>query len=315
MESENIKYNLKLKNNLACKNNFINKNKIPYDRYDKIFFDKDKLFTKQDFLLDKKCVKTSKNRAKLNKKVVKVALKNNNFDISIAGFVPLTTIDYPGCLAAVVFCRGCYFRCSYCHNPDLISFKKNLSVQDYNYKWSDIKNFLLERRNFLEAIVFSGGEPTLQKILVDAVKEVRQLGFKVGIHTSGVNPGALRKLLSIIDWVGMDIKAPFDSYEKITKVKNSGSLVLESAKQLIKSGIAYEFRTTVHPKLISEEQILKIACSLKGLGATVYKLQHFRENGCRNKNLRNFYGKILSTKNFNKIKNMFLKFSVDDFSE
>lgn len=196
--------------------------------------------------------------------------------LAIGGFVPLTTIDYPEHLSAVIFCQGCPFRCSYCHNPSLIPRinKSNSS----KYIWGNIKSFLIKRRGLLEAVVFSGGEPTLQKNLLDVINIVKELGFKVGLHTAGPYPERLKSLISKLDWVGMDLKAPFDEYESITKVPNSGKRAFESTKILIESGIACEFRTTIDKKLINDEQILSISNMLKNLGVTNYKLQTCRSH-------------------------------------
>jgi len=104
----------------------------------------------------------------------------NASSLVVGGFVPLTTIDFPDHLSAVIFCQGCPFDCPYCHNPDLI-VKRVKS----KYNWSTIISFLIKRRGLLEAVVFSGGEPTLQKELINAIHIVKKLGFKIGLHTAG----------------------------------------------------------------------------------------------------------------------------------
>lgn len=204
----------------------------------------------------------------------------NNDPIIIGGFVPLTTIDFPDHLSAVIFCQGCPFRCHYCHNPNLIPKIKNT-----NYSWDNIKSFLIKRRGLLEAVVFSGGEPTLQKGLMIAVRLVKELGFKIGLHTAGPYPERLKELLPYLDWVGMDIKAPFEQYESITGIPNSGNRALESTKLLLESKVACEFRTTVHQKLLNNKQITTIDSVLKKMGATNYKIQPFRAQGCVNQEL------------------------------
>lgn len=197
-----------------------------------------------------------------------VVNKNN---LIIGGLVPLTTVDFPDHLAAVIFCQGCPFNCVYCHNPDLIPRYKTTK-----YTWEYVENFLNKRKNLLEAVVFSGGEPTVQHALINNIISVKQMGFKVGLHTAGCYPLRFKKLLPYLDWVGMDIKAPFDKYEYITKVPNSGKLAFDSAKILLDSGVSYEFRTTVDPALISNKNILEIAETLSEMGATNYKLQKCR---------------------------------------
>jgi pyruvate formate lyase activating enzyme len=195
--------------------------------------------------------------------------------LSIGGITPLSSTDYPGHLAAVVFCQGCSWRCGYCHNPHLIPRQSKTLVS-----WAGIREFLERRRGLLDAVVFSGGEPTLHRGLLDAVKETRELGYKIALHTGGPVPSRLHKLLPFLDWVGMDIKADFENYEGITGAPCSGIKALESAQILIKSGADCEFRTTVHPALISKEQLLGLAKTLSGLGVKNYVLQEFRPTGC-----------------------------------
>ena len=195
--------------------------------------------------------------------------------LRIGGFTPLTTTDYPGHLSAVVFCQGCPWRCGYCHNPHLIPADSPPQIA-----WHDLYAFLERRQGLLDAVVFSGGEPTLQGELEEAIRDVRKLGFKVALHTAGMYPKRLEEILPLVDWVGMDIKAPFSQYEKITGVPGSGEKALTSAKLLLESGIAHEFRTTWHPQLLSPTDLLKLAEELSSLGATHYVFQEFRAQGC-----------------------------------
>src|SRR5690554_7397571 len=105
--------------------------------------------------------------------------------LRVGGFVPLTTLDFPDHLSCVVFCQGCAWRCRYCHNPDLIPPRAQQM-----HSWDSILEFLQRRQGLLEAVVFSGGEATLQHDLKAAMQEVKNLGFKVGLHTAGINPKA-----------------------------------------------------------------------------------------------------------------------------
>ena len=195
-------------------------------------------------------------------------------DLHIGGLTPLTTTDYPGCLAAVVFCQGCPWRCGYCHNPHLLP-----RIAPAQLSWHAVRSFLERRRGLLDAVVFSGGEPTLQTALVDAARQVRELGFKVGLHTAGMYPSRLQRLLPLFDWVGLDIKAPFAGYEKITGARGSGEKALVSARLVLESGIDYEFRTTVSPSLFSDEDLLRLAQTLAERGVQKYSLQECRPSG------------------------------------
>lgn len=141
-------------------------------------------------------------------------------------------------------------------------------------------NFLRHRQGLLDAVVFSGGEPTLQDGLKQAMTEVRELGFKVGLHTSGAYPSRLAELLPLSSWVGMDIKSSFTDYDKVTGVPSSGEKARESARILLASGVSYEFRTTVHSLYHTAASLLTLAEELQQLGVRHYVLQEFRSQGC-----------------------------------
>lgn len=200
--------------------------------------------------------------------------------LAVGGVTPLTTTDYPGQLAAVVFCQGCAWHCRYCHNTHLIP-----RCAESVMRWPAVRDFLERRRGLLDAVVFSGGEPTLQGRLQDALADARAMGFKVGLHTAGSYPAKLAAVLPLVDWVGMDVKAPFDHYDRITQARGSGRRARESARLLIESGVDHEFRTTVHPALLGADDLLALAESLAALGATRFALQEFRPTGCRDTEL------------------------------
>ena len=193
----------------------------------------------------------------------------------IAGLTPLSTADYPGCLSIVLYSGGCPWRCGYCHNAHLLKADSTSAID-----WHDVLNFLERRRGLVDAVVFSGGEPTLQRTLPAMVSEVRAMGFKIGLHTSGAYPKRLGAILPEVDWVGMDIKAPFEDYASITNVPGSGKAAAISAGLVLNSGVDYEFRTTVHQKLLNIGKIREIAETLAGMGATHYRVQEFRPKGC-----------------------------------
>ncbi len=188
--------------------------------------------------------------------------------LRIGGITPLTSVDYPGELAAVVFCQGCPWRCRYCHNGGLLP-----SRTDHPIPWHDLHEFLRRRRGLLDAVVFSGGEPTLQRALPDALREVRLMGYKTGLHTAGIYPQALRSLLHLVDWVGLDIKSTESGYPTITGIEGSGEQAWESARLLINSGLRHEIRITVHPRLLPVEQLSSVIARLTHMGAESIVLQ------------------------------------------
>ena len=194
-------------------------------------------------------------------------------ELQVGGFVPFTTVDYPGHLAAVVFCQGCVWRCRYCHN--LQPFEGGC------WSWEKVLACLAERANFLEAVVFSGGEPTAQAGLPDAMRAVKGLGFKIGLHTAGIFPDRLAEVLPLVSWVGLDVKAPFDDrYDRITQRQASFEAPEESLRLLLASGVSYELRTTVHPGLLTPSDLTEISSTLESLRASPTKIQAFRPDGC-----------------------------------
>ncbi|TNG01370.1 MAG: anaerobic ribonucleoside-triphosphate reductase activating protein, partial [Gammaproteobacteria bacterium] len=213
-----------------------------------------------------------------------------NNDIVVGGLTPLTTIDYPGELSAVIFLQGCPWRCGYCHNGHLLP-----RADQQDLSWEQIVAFLEDRRGLLDAVVFSGGEPTLQKGLSEAIREVKEMGFKIGLHTAGIYPERFQALLPLLDWVGLDIKASMSDYEKITGVPGSGKRAWQSAEILIKSGVDHEIRTTVHPDLIDEQALIQLTMELGELGVRNYCLQECITHHCLDVKLHNTFSNITAS--------------------
>lgn len=188
--------------------------------------------------------------------------------LNIGGFTPLTTIDYPDKLSCVVFCQGCAWRCRYCHNPELIDTRTASSMT-----WREIYRFLLDRQGLLEAVVFSGGEASLQPQLLSAMSDVKALGFLIGLHSAGIHVSRFTRALEWTDWVGFDIKALAIDSRRITQVYNSGEVNWHSLEQLLHSGVAYECRTTVHWQLFDVESIWRLAQRLHQYGVSHYAIQ------------------------------------------
>jgi len=200
--------------------------------------------------------------------------------LRIGGFERFSTVDWPGQIAAVVFCQGCGWQCGYCHNPHLMS----LGPPQHPVAWSEIVRWLEHRRELLDGVVFSGGEPTLQVGLPAAAATVRALGFKVALHTGGPLPANLVRLLPLLDWVGFDFKAPFDRYAQVTG-HDHGARARESLQCLIASGVEFEVRTTWHPQLLSPADLAEMAGTLIGGGCSAWVIQRFRSEGCVSKAL------------------------------
>jgi pyruvate formate lyase activating enzyme len=196
-------------------------------------------------------------------------------ELRIGGFVPLSTVDWPGEMVATVFAQGCPWNCPYCHNPHL------LQAGEGRVPWSEVLELLESRRGLLDGAVFSGGEPTLQPEILSAVCTVREMGFKIGMHTGGPFPERLEELLPHLDWVGFDVKAPFDEYERITRVPGSGAHALASLRALVASSVPFQARTTVHPALLDDAALARIAAELAAEGVGTWTRQEFRGMGVR----------------------------------
>lgn len=158
--------------------------------------------------------------------------------LRVGGLTRLSATDYPGKLAAVVHCQGCAWRCGDCFNPELQPPRAVKQIA-----WAEVLKFLQRRRGLLDAVVFSGGEPTQQRGLERAMREVKSMGFLVGLHTAGIVPWRLEKVLPLVDWVAMDVKAKFDEHEGVTRVRGSGERARASRDLIMKSGVACELHT------------------------------------------------------------------------
>ncbi len=200
--------------------------------------------------------------------------------LKTGGVTPFSATDYPGKLAAVVFVQGCPWRCGYCHNPHLQTRTGTSPVA-----WIDVIALLKRRVGLIDAVVFSGGEPTMDPALADAMREVRALGFGVGLHTAGMYPRRLAEVLPLVDWVGIDIKAIPENYDAVTGISNSAQHIAACARLVLDSGLAHEFRSTIHPRLHPENEILALAQTLSAMGVRHYALQLFRSTGCAALNL------------------------------
>lgn len=210
-------------------------------------------------------------------------------ELRIGGLVSLSSCDWPGELVATVFCQGCPWRCRYCHNRHLLPVDAPGQIT-----WLSVMRLLSRRVGLLDGVVFSGGEPTLQPGLAAAMRDVRAIGLRVGLHTAGPFPERLAEVLPLVDWVGFDVKAPFDSYERVTGVPGSGLRSRESLEHLLASGTAYEVRTTVHPLLLGESALAELGDALATMGVAHYAVQAFRSAGCQDEELNRGVGASLA---------------------
>ena len=180
-------------------------------------------------------------------------------------------IDYPGRISAVIFTQGCNFVCPYCHNPELV--KPELFTESVNVK--EIFDFLELRKNKLEGIVITGGEPTLQKGLIPFMKSLRQMGYKLKLDTNGSKPEVIETLIQerLVDFIAMDIKAPHGKYSRVAGKNVDINALAKSIHIIMNSGAEYEFRTTAAKKMIDSEDLKSIVQMIEG--ADRYVIQKF----------------------------------------
>ncbi len=176
-------------------------------------------------------------------------------ELAIGGYHPVSFIDYPGKVAAVVFFQGCNFCCPYCHNAQLIPRNRAgvLTPQA-------ILARLRKRQGKLAGVVLSGGEPTLQEGLPEFCRDLRIMGYAIKLDTNGSNPDRLALLLAeqLVDYVAMDLKAPPERYRQLTGDDVDVGAVLRSVGLIANSGIAHHFRTTHDLSLLNEADIIRI---------------------------------------------------------
>jgi len=179
--------------------------------------------------------------------------------MKIGGFVKSSLVDYPGKVAAVIFTQGCNFRCAYCHNRRLVY--PELFGEEIVFE--EIFSFLEKRRSLLDGVVFCGGEPTLQDDLCEKILKVRSLGYAVKLDTNGSRPEILAEALPLLDYLAMDIKAPFGpGYSRVCGVEVDEWEISRSMLLIRASGVNYEFRTTVDPRFLSADDIVSIRAML-----------------------------------------------------
>jgi len=191
--------------------------------------------------------------------------------MDIGGLQKFSLIDYPGKICAIIFTQGCNFKCPYCHNPEL----SNPDFYEIKIPVDDIVSFLEKRKGKLDAVTITGGEPTLQADLIDFIKRVKEMSYLIKLDTNGSYPDVLETLITnnLIDYIAMDVKAPWDKYQKITRSVIKPEIIKKSIGLITKSNISYEFRTTVVKSQLSTNDLLTIGKNLKN--SRCYILQKF----------------------------------------
>lgn len=191
--------------------------------------------------------------------------------MKIGGWQKVSLVDYPGRICTILFTQGCNFRCPYCHNPELVNPAAFGACLDEEAVFA----FLEKRREVLDAVTITGGEPTLQGDLAEMVRRIKTLGYLVKLDTNGSQPAVLKGLIDSaqVDYVAMDIKGPLERYGEITGVPVVPEDIGRSIDMIVTSGLPHEFRTTLVEGMLANGDFEKIARLIRN--ASRYVLQRF----------------------------------------
>lgn len=195
----------------------------------------------------------------------------------IGGFQKLSLIEYPGKISCVVFTIGCNLRCPYCYVPQIVLPEKMKGLKEISA--SEIFSFLEKNRGLNDAVVITGGEPTLQPDLRDFMRRIKEMDYLVAIETNGTNFEVLKLLVEegLVDYVEMDIKNRLDFERYNLTVGNvlteeMFENIKKSIELLLKDTVPYEFRTTLVKEFHGVDDVVEIAKAIRG--ARVYYLQN-----------------------------------------
>ncbi len=196
-----------------------------------------------------------------------------------AGFQKTSLIDYPNRVASILFTSGCNMRCPFCHNGDIVhGFSGPFLEED------EAMATLLERKKYIDSVVVTGGEPTLQPDLVPFMKKLHENGFNIKLDTNGLLPKILKDSIPYLDYIAMDIKTSLPNYPLLGA--EDVSPLPESIDLVMSSGVDYEFRCTAVPGLVETENIAQMGEMVKG--ARLFVFQQYRPE----KTLDPSYGNI-----------------------
>ncbi|WP_456418483.1 anaerobic ribonucleoside-triphosphate reductase activating protein [Methanocaldococcus infernus] len=192
-----------------------------------------------------------------------------------------STIDFPKKASTIIFLSGCNFRCSYCHNlENILKIKHSITVKEFLKRVDPL---------LTEAIVISGGEPTLQEEIIELAREAKDLGYLVKLDTNGTRPEVVSKILEYLDYIAIDVKCPFYKYRELTRCKENEeeikNKILKTINLSLEAGVYVECRTTYIPKFMDSKDIEEIA---KNINCNLYVIQQYDPTKAYDKRFREF---------------------------
>ncbi len=194
--------------------------------------------------------------------------------MNIRGILKTSLIDYPGKICSVIFTGGCNLRCGYCHNPDLACNCRDLPLSSNE----EVLGFISKRKNLIDGVTITGGEPTLSRNLDSFLEKVKSIGLSVKLDSNGLKPDVLRRILArgLIDYAAIDIKTSPEKYSRLAGTDVDFSLIIESIDAIRGGGIDYEARTTCVPGFVTGDDLDTIGTLIGRVRN--YHLQQFRSD-------------------------------------
>ncbi|MCQ2795514.1 MAG: anaerobic ribonucleoside-triphosphate reductase activating protein [Bacilli bacterium] len=193
--------------------------------------------------------------------------------MDFVGIDKMSLVDFDDYLSITLFTEGCNFRCPFCHNGSLVLNKHNPIIP-----WDEIKTLLMDRKGKIDAVVITGGEPLIHPDIVDKIKEIKEMGYRIKLDTNGTNPKLMIKLIEdkLIDYVAIDIKNSVNKYPLTSGSPNINmASILSSIQYLINHKFPHEFRTTLIKEFHTLDDMIGIANLIKG--CQKYVLQHYKD--------------------------------------
>ncbi|MBA4391016.1 MAG: anaerobic ribonucleoside-triphosphate reductase activating protein [Syntrophus sp. (in: bacteria)] len=196
----------------------------------------------------------------------------------IKGLIETSFLDWKERLSSVIFLGGCNFRCPFCHNKELVLEHATMEDMPVEYLIATLRKY----KNWIDSVVVSGGEPTINMSLFGLIGQLKSEGMHVKLDTNGSNPSILKGLVNdgLIDCVAMDVKGPLDRYSRWCGINVDTRRIRESIEFIMEGAIDYEFRMTVVPFLHQEDDVYEVASFIKD--AKKFFIQEFRPDSTLN---------------------------------